>query len=308
MTFNPRSVILDKIWDFLCEGIVIKMKFQRYDSTQAFGADVYEILLRHEVQNNLPVSFIKNERGFDTSNWLMASVKDDQGGVALTAACTPPFNVVMYETDNKPDDAAVKCLSDALREIGFAFPGILAERGLANRFAGAYAGKDGFERNKSMLIMRLDKVNPIQKAPGYCRELTEDDLFYVPYWERAFGQECGAEYYEIPTHVSGLKKRLGQHRHYIWIDNIPVAEAVNARNTENGAVVNAVYTPPHYRGKGYASSVVAELSQMLLDRGHQFCCLFADAQNPISCGIYHKLGYIDQCVFEELRFIKTSDQ
>lgn len=278
------------------------MKFQRYDNTQAFGADVYDVLLQHEVQNNLPIGFIKNERKFDTTNWLMASIKDDNGSVVLTAACTPPFNVVMYETGNKPDDAAVKCLSDALKEIGFVFPGVLAEQGLANRFAETYAGKGAYENHKSLNAMRLDKVIPIQKSPGFCRELTENDLFFVPYWERAFGQECGVEYYEIPAHVTGVKKRLGQHRHYIWIDTVPVAQAINARSTENGAVISAVYTPPHYRGKGYASSVVAELSQMLLDRGNKFCCLFADAHNPISCGIYHKLGYVDQCVFEELKF------
>jgi len=278
------------------------VKFQKYDSTQTFGADVLEILLQHEVQNNLPIGFIKNERGYDTSNWLMASVKDENGSVVLTAACTPPFNIVMYETDNRQNDAAMKCLSDALKEIRFAFPGVLAEQGLANRFAEIYAGKGGYQSNHSMLIMRLDQVNPIQKAPGYCRELTEDDLFFVPYWERAFGQECGVEYYEIPAHVTGIKKRLGKHKHYFWIDTVPVAQAASTRSTENGAVINAVYTPPHYRGKGYATSVVGELSQMLLDRGQKFCCLFADAHNPISCGIYHKLGYVDQCVFEELKF------
>ncbi|HOP12046.1 MAG TPA: GNAT family N-acetyltransferase [Oscillospiraceae bacterium] len=279
------------------------MKFQRYDSTQAFGADALEILLRHEVQNNLPIGFIKNERGYDTANWLMATVKDGSGSVVLTAACTPPFNIIMYETDNKPNDAAVKCFSDALKEIGFALPGVLAEQGLAYRFAETYAGKGAYLSNHSMYVMRLDKVNPIQKAPGFCRELTEDDLFFVPYWERAFGQECGVEYYDIPAHVAGIKKRLGKHNHYFWVDTVPVAQASSGRSTENGAVINYVYTPPHYRGKGYASSVVAELSQMQLDRGKKFCCLFADAHNPISCGIYHKLGYVDRCIFDELKFL-----
>ena len=117
----------NRLCSLFMKGGLISMKFQRYDSTQAFGTDVLEILLQHEVQNNLPISFIKNERGFDTANWLMTSVKDENGSVVLTAACTPKFNIVMYETDNRPNDAAVKCLSDALKEIGFAFPGVLAE-------------------------------------------------------------------------------------------------------------------------------------------------------------------------------------
>ncbi|MDW7657647.1 MAG: GNAT family N-acetyltransferase [Bacillota bacterium] len=73
-------------------------------------------------------------------------------------------------------------------------------------------------------------------------------------------------------------------------------------STENGAVVNSVYTPPHYRNNGYATSLVASLSQRLLDQGYKFTCLFADAENPVSCGIYRKIGYVDQCIFDVLRF------
>ena len=52
------------------------MKFTKYDSIESFGADTLEILLENEVQNNLPISFIRNERGFDTSNWLLVTIKD----------------------------------------------------------------------------------------------------------------------------------------------------------------------------------------------------------------------------------------
>ena len=69
--------------------------------------------MENEVQNNLPISFIRNEQGHDISKWLLTSVKDENGGMILTAACTPPFNIVMYETGNNPCDAAVKLLKGA---------------------------------------------------------------------------------------------------------------------------------------------------------------------------------------------------
>lgn len=150
--------------------------------------------------------------------------------------------------------------------------------------------------------MRLDKINDIPKATGFCRSLKKDDLFYVPYWEHSFGEECQVEVFDIPTNAKRIKSRLGKDTHYMWEDGHPVSQAVNIRNTPNGGGINCVYTPPHYRGKGYASSVVAELSQSLLERGYKFCYLFADAQNPISCGIYHKLGFYDLCVFDEIGF------
>lgn len=277
------------------------MEFIRYDDTASFATDTLEIMLEHEVQNNLPISFIGDETA-DKSDWLLASVKDPNGGVVLVAACTPPFNIVLFETGNRRNDDAVRLLSDELRGIGFALPGVLAEQSLAQRFAEAYTGRSGLPKHMSMKIMRLDTVGAIEKAPGHCRPLCEDDLFFAPYWERAFGEECHVEVYEIPESVERLTARLGKDIHYLWEDSHPVSQAVHARSTQNGAVVNGVYTPPHYRNKGYASSLVVELSRILLERGNRFCCLFADANNPVSCGIYRKIGYYDLCVFDEIRF------
>lgn len=281
------------------------MKFTRYENLETFAADTLEILLENEVQNNLIISFIRNENGYDSSNWLLASVKDDIGDVVLTTACTPPFNIVMYETANKPNDEAVRLLSDELKAIDFVLPGVLAEQGLAHRFAEKYVGAGNFNLHMTENIMRLDKLNEIQKAPGEYRPLREDDLFYVPYWEQSFAEECEVEAFNIPTNVERVKPRLGKATHYIWEHGYPVSQAFNSRNTPNGGGIGGVYTPPHYRGKGYASSVVWELSRILLERGNKFCFLFADAQNPVSCGIYRKLGYYDLCVFAYIKFEKS---
>jgi predicted GNAT family acetyltransferase len=277
------------------------MRLELYKSTEAFAADTLEVLLENEVQNNLPISFIDSKKE-DKSDWLLGSVKNANGGIALVAACTPPFNVVLYETGNRQNDAAVRLLSDELNRAGFIPPGVTAERGLARRFAEIFCENRRFHRHISMNIMRLDAVKDIQKALGRCRPLREDDLYYTPYWARAFAEECRVEEYDIPAYVERHRSIIEANTYYIWEDGCPVSQAAQGRKTQNGAVLTAVYTPPHYRSRRYASSVVAELSQILLDRGNKFCCLFADAENPISCGIYRKIGYRDLCVFEEIRF------
>ncbi|MCL2124998.1 MAG: GNAT family N-acetyltransferase [Oscillospiraceae bacterium] len=277
------------------------MRFERYADINAFSDDVLEILLENEVQNNLPVSFINNSLASDTSKWLLGAVKDDHGSILLVVARTPPFNIVLYETRNIRNDAAVKLLSDELKSMEHMVPGVVAAQGLAQRFADEYT-QNGYSLHLSMNIMRLDIVTDIAKAPGRYRTLREEDLYFVPFWERAFSEDCGTEAYEIKTIVERLRGRLGKDTHYIWVNGHPVSQAVHGRSTQNGAVVNMVYTPPHYRNKGYASSVVAELSVLLLERGNKFCCLFADAANPISCGIYRKIGYRDLCVYDELVF------
>jgi hypothetical protein len=73
------------------------VRFQRYVTTDSFQQDVLDVLLEDEAQNNLPLSFLGNKTEIVT-NWLMAAVRDDNGSVVLTAACTPPYNIVLYET------------------------------------------------------------------------------------------------------------------------------------------------------------------------------------------------------------------
>ena len=168
------------------------MKFERYANVETFAADTLDILLENEVQNNLPISFIKNTSA-DTSEWLMSAVKDEAGSVVLIAVCTPPFNITLYETGNRPNNEAINMLSGELKSLGFTLPGVLAEKGLAWRFAESYRENREFHPHMSMNIMSLDAVKEIVKAPGHCRLLREDDLYFAPYWERAFGEDCRVE-------------------------------------------------------------------------------------------------------------------
>jgi len=54
--------------------------------------------------------------------------------------------------------------------------------------------------------------------------------------------------------------------------------------------------------QGYASALVARLSQHLLDLGYQFINLFTDLQNPTSNAIYQKIGYRPVCDFRMYKF------
>jgi predicted GNAT family acetyltransferase len=78
----------------------------------------------------------------------------------------------------------------------------------------------------------------------------------------------------------------------LWVVNgTTVAMAAAVRSSSVAATVGQVYTPPEHRGQGYASALVAQLSQHLLDRGAPRCLLFTDAANPTSNKIYQRIGY-----------------
>jgi predicted GNAT family acetyltransferase len=89
----------------------------------------------------------------------------------------------------------------------------------------------------------------------------------------------------------------------VWVDDGAVAMAGASGPTPNGIRIGAVYTPPDKRRRGYASALVAALSQEQLDSGKKFCFLYTDLANPTSNKIYQEIGYapvsdVDEYVFD----------
>lgn len=56
------------------------------------------------------------------------------------------------------------------------------------------------------------------------------------------------------------------------------------------------------RNKGYASSCVAQVSQIALNKGFTKCVLYTDLLNPTSNSIYQKIGYTAICDSLMLKF------
>ena len=278
------------------------IKFRRYDNVDMFKADVYELLLENEVCNNLPISFLMDSKSSDAGDQFMGTVINCLGSVVLIALCVKPFNMLLYEPNNRGGNGGVRLLARELKRINFNPPGVFAVTELARRFANEYYGGNDGMSAITMVLMQLNELKEYKKASGFCRLLSEEDLVFTPYWEQAFCIDCRVPAFALDENKERIRTRIGTDSHFIWEDGVPVAQAVFGRSTPNGAVINWVYTPPLYRGLGYATSVVAAASKSLFDRGKRFCCLFADADNPASRRVYHKLGYTDVCEFEQIEF------
>ena len=86
-----------------------------------------------------------------------------------------------------------------------------------------------------------------------------------------------------------------------WEDGPMVSLAAFGNPTPNGIRIGPVYTPPEYRRRGYASALVAELSERLLEK-RRFCFLFTDLVNPTANRIYEQIGYRRVCEAAEIVF------
>ena len=140
---------------------------------------------------------------------------------------------------------------------------------------------------------RLTRVEPVPRAAGVPRVATGDDIAWVSKAQHDFIIEI--ELPEDPERLRALvPRRIESRQFWIWDDAGAVAFAGWSDAPPDAARVAPVYTPPHARGRGYATALVAALSQALLDEGRQRLFLITDLANPVSNAIYAKIGYQPQ--------------
>lgn len=280
------------------------MQFKLYTDVHEFYNDTYDVLMRHEGQNMIPLgNIIIGHEGKDKTdwrdpvNWLMATISD-ANGIQLTALMTPPHNITLYATDNIIDPKAINCLIDELKDHDV--PGVTTEKTLAEYFAKEYTARKGlpFTTTMSQRIYELRAVNPDIKQFGVLRLLDEKDMFFFPYWAEAFyaANSYGKTEMSIPQDEKLYRYRLSTKKLYVLeVNGVPVSMAGYTRELQTAIGIAFVYTPPYYRGNGYASSCVAQISQMALDKGFTKCVLYTDLLNPASNSIYQKIGYTAIC-------------
>ena len=289
------------------------MQCKVYTDVHTFYEDTYAVLMRHEAQNMILLGNIiighegKDKTGWrDPANWLMATASDAEG-IQLTALMTPPHNLTLYATDNRVNPEAIRCLIDALE--GHDIPGVITEKSLALYFAERYTAQKGFTFSTAMdqRIYELTAVSPAIDKIGTLRLLDESDMPFFPYWVEAFHatNQYGNTRMAIPQDEEAYRSRLSSKKIYVLEDDgMPVSMAGFTRTMQTAVGVALVYTPPYFRGRGYATSCVAQLSQLALDQGFTRCVLYTDLANPTSNSIYQKIGYVPVCDSLMLAFAK----
>jgi len=286
------------------------MKFRIYKDVKEFCKDTYNILMEHESQNLIPLGNIiignegKDKHGWcDPVNWFMATVSDE-GGILLTAVMTPPYNLTLYMTDNITNNTALEFFISEVIKANIPIPGVISEKSLADSFAKKYTAIKNIEYsiNMSQRIYELTKVNPEIPEIGILRLAKDSDIAFLPYWLEFFNRNepnapaTGLNYEDARYHIAS-------NRMYILEDEgIPVSIAKIAREMVTVCGVGPVFTPPYFRGKGYASSCVARVSSIVLEWGYKKCVLYTDLTNPISNSIYQKIGYNPVCDSLAIKF------
>jgi len=275
-------------------------------SVSTFLNECGPLLYQNEAMNSLMLGLLE---GLKTQSPAVQPllVRILENGKIVSVAVSfrkQPMNIILTYAS----DTHLRFLAEHLQKTGEVFTGVVGPKIESEKFAQIWkecSGKN-FELAMDQKIYQIDRVEFPQDIIGEMRvaEIQDTDLVFE--WIKAFTQESlpgdkrtDQQWKEFAVNVT---RKQGV---YLWVQNEkPVSMAVASRSTRNGVSITGVYTPPVNRKKGYASAVVASLSQKMLDQGKRFCVLYTDLANPTSNKIYQKIGYREVAASMHFNFIE----
>lgn len=243
-------------------------------------------LLRHETEHGLILGIAADPVSPPIdAYWALVMHDGEVVGSALRTAVK-----LVVSREDRPGAMALLA-RDAMEHQ--ARPGgtaVLGPPASVDAFAAAVPGT--WREGRQARIYELRSVVPSVAAAGSRRLAGPTDREALAQWTSAFGSEAVNELVPHNAALVSVDRRIADGALHVWeINGRLGATAFAVGPTPHGMRVGGVYTPPELRGQGYASALVASLSQYLLDTGREFVFLYTDLANPISNRIYQRIGY-----------------
>ncbi len=277
------------------------MQVKFYSDVEKFAVLVQKFLLSHEAENNLLIGILnalkKDINTYSKTEKPILIIVEKEDSIQLVSIRTPPYNQLISYTDNLE---SIDSLVDKLGEVNEELPGVLGFKAGVLKFAQNWSQIKSvdYSLDQHERIYRLEKVNPSTLGNRQVTKATSDDKDTILEMMKNFILEALPDSLpqkskpEIEASQRRMEKALENNLVYVLKENNEVVSmAKKAQATPNGQIINAVYTYPDKRRRGYATEVVARVSQSILDSGKKYCFLFTDLANPTSNKIYQTIGY-----------------
>ncbi len=223
--------------------------------------------------------------------WLCALQSHSPVGAAMRADAYNLF------CTRQPDGAVREC-AEVLHWFGEVLPGVTAEQRAAETFAARWCELNGVDAELQIAHHAhvLDGPGALvapQAVQGRASLAQLDDVDLLADWLHAFHAEAiPSDPEEDPLALARRRVEAGE----IWLwsagtDAHPVAMAACGAIVHDTARIGPVFTPPDERGHGYAAAVTSAAATGAFEAGAARVMLYADQSNPVSNGVYRRIGF-----------------
>lgn len=265
------------------------LKLNLFNDIQTYKSEVIPYLEQDEIVNNLALG-------------LLIAVKDEQP--IFMATVTRENNIVMGLFQTSPKQIILSkaaeftqedihqlaaLLDEKLEDI----PGFIGEKDLTNQLAIEITNlrKRIPYVQMNQRLYRLDDIEKKSEDNGKLKRMELVNLPLVKEWVYQFCIDINEPMSKEDAEVKA-KDLIERGRVYGWeVDGEIVSMANASRPTKSNITVNFVFTPLSERKKGYASSCVSAVTELMLNSGYKTTSLYTDLDNPTSNKIYMEIGY-----------------
>ncbi|MGM0898853.1 MAG: GNAT family N-acetyltransferase [Bacillota bacterium] len=267
------------------------MEWEWHQNSEVFAEIAWPLLSDREDLYSLFLGVLSQIKEGRYEEFIVGLARDAEG-VAALALMTPPHPLQLIVLRKSSSVEAL--VAQAFLEAGIAVPGIIGDKVEAQRFAQVWSDLTGEQAHVAMDqgLYRIDAVQKkLLKSSGTWRVANRFDAVLLAGWYVLFSEETGIG---TPATIEAEEKIadfINRKEVFLWEHEGRVVSCMKkARPSKHGITVSFVFTPKELRKKGYARSLVAEVTEELLEE-YDFAMLYTDLSNGSSNKIYREIGY-----------------
>ena len=269
-------------------------EIRKYDSMSTFLNDCESLLMQNECENNVLLAMCNNflNKAIDLEKFILISAIG-KSGIVISCAITTP-NKTVLATFTTESTAAIKPIASYFVVNQISLKGLSGKTAVVKSFMEVY--QKSIIRSTTLILYTMKTLQRIELVQNSdLTWVTVQDLPLLTTWLKNFQRDADLlplkPDEELRTAVEDKIKKNVLYKLVVDKDQEPVSMLAVVRETKNVAIISWVYTPPYSRSKGFASTAVYKLSELMLNVCRKHCSLFADKSNSISNKIYQNIGY-----------------
>lgn len=269
-------------------------EIRKYNSIDTFFDDCKALLMKKECENNVILGMCNSflTKSFDPEKIMLIAATGKHGNIISCALVTP--NKTSLATFIKQIDIAVQPLANYFNHNQINLKGVSGEIDVIHSFIEVY--QKPITKLTTLLLHKMENLQKIEIVQNTELTLaTAQDIPILIKWLKNFQIDAGLlpskPEEELKAIIEDLIKKKVLYKLVVSEDQQPVSMLAIVRETENFSIISWVYTPPNSRAKGFATTAVYKLTELMLGTHEKQCALFTDKANPISNRIYQNIGY-----------------
>jgi len=241
--------------------------------------DIYSHIL------SLAIAATEQQCPFSEPFWF-ATVSDHQGKTEACAVHANPDGLICTAIDN--EEAAGLIASGFQTTVGspHRISGPPESVRLLSESFDCIKQQD-FPKQKTWTIYRIDHA-PTSPAihVGKLKLGTKSDEELVRAWGQLYDREKPA----FTSIEDFLVRKLTRKELFVWDHNFTRSIVTLSGKTKKGIRISALYTPPEFRGQGFATSAISTLVEKAITDGASFVTLHAQHGDTVE-NFYTKIGF-----------------